>query len=234
MNKLVVANLKMNLNYEEAKKYKETLKSYIDNLVICPPYIYLDVMNSDNYILGSQDGYYVDKGAYTGEISFAQLKTIGVKYSIIGHSERRHKFGETDEIVKNKLNACINNGIMPILCVGETEEERELNKTFEVIETQLKVLEGMNIKNIIIAYEPVWAIGSGKTPTEDEIHEVHKYIRELLTNVYNMESIIMYGGSVNLSNIKSISNIDGVDGMLIGSASIDPNNLLNMIKEIEM
>lgn len=229
--KLIIANLKMNLTLEDILKYKETIKDKYNNLIIAPSYIYLKEMESNNYDIASQDGYNIDKGAYTGEVSFNQLKSLGVKYSIIGHSERRQLFNETNEIIKDKFISAINNDITPILCIGETKEERLSNKLKDVIELQLKtIFDNIEINNAIIAYEPVWAIGTGLTPTEKEIEEAHKYIKELLDK-YNINSKILYGGSVNLNNIKSFSKLENVDGFLIGSASLDPNNLLDMIKE---
>lgn len=229
--KLIIANLKMNLTLEEMLKYKETIKERHDNLIIAPPYIYLDIMKSQNYDTASQDGYYVDSGAYTGEVSFNQLKSMNINYSIIGHSERRQKFNETNDIVKQKYISAINNRITPIVCVGETQEERLSNKTFDIIEEEIKVLLDEKTESIIIAYEPIWAIGTGLTPTLEEIESIHKFIKDLL-NKYNFNSKILYGGSVNLNNIKEFSKSEHIDGFLIGSASLDPNNLLNMMNEI--
>jgi triosephosphate isomerase len=235
MNKLIVANLKMNHSLEDMKIYKDTLSQHIDNLIVCPSYIYLDLMKSDNYILGSQDGFYEDKGSYTGEVSFYQLKEMGVEYSIIGHSGRRYKLNESNETINKKLISCINNKIKPILCIGETKEQKELNETFNVIKFQLnEALKNVEIRELIVAYEPVWSIGSGNIPTNEEILEVHKYIKELLTSEYNVTPIVLYGGSVNKDNIKEISNIDGVDGMIIGTACVNPNDLLDALREIKM
>ncbi len=232
MKKIIVANLKMNFNLEEAISYKNAINSKFDNLIICPPYIYLRDMISDNYNLGSQDGYFIDKGAYTGEISFLQLKSMGVKFSIVGHSERRHKLIEDNNIIKNKYIACINNKIVPILCVGETLEERQNNETIEVIKNQLEtIFREFKINNAIIAYEPVWAIGTNITPSLEEIEEVHKNIDAIMKDL-NIETKILYGGSVNINNIESFSKSDYIDGFLIGSASLDPENLMNMIKII--
>lgn len=229
--KLIIANLKMNLTLDKILDYKKIINEKQEGLIIAPPYIYLDIMKSQNYDIASQDGYYVDSGAYTGEVSFNQLKSIGVNYSIIGHSERRQKFNESNNIVKEKYLSSIKNGITPIVCVGETKEERLSNKTFDIIEEEIKVLMDSKTESIIIAYEPIWAIGTGLTPTLEEIESVHKFIKEIL-NKYNLNSKILYGGSVNLNNIKEFSKSDHIDGFLIGSASLDPNNLLNMINEI--
>ncbi len=229
--KLIIANLKMNLTLDKILDYKKIINEKQEGLIIAPPYIYLDIMKSQNYDIASQDGYYVDNGAYTGEVSFNQLKSMGVNYSIIGHSERRQKFNETNNIVKEKYLSSLRNGITPIVCVGETKEERLSNKTFDIIEEEIKVLMDSKTESIIIAYEPIWAIGTGLTPTLEEIESVHKFIKEIL-NKYNLNSKILYGGSVNLNNIKEFSKSDHIDGFLIGSASLDPNNLLNMINEI--
>ena len=230
MKKIIVANLKMNFGLDEAINYKNSINEKFDNLIVCPPYIYIRDMMSDNYIIGSQDGYYIDKGAYTGEISFNQLNSIGVKYSIIGHSERRHKLFEDNKIVKDKYVACLNNNITPILCVGETLEERQNNKTLEIIRFQLEsIFKDYKIENVIIAYEPVWAIGTNVTPTLIEIEEVHQNIKNIM-NELNIETKILYGGSVNINNIEAFSKSNYIEGFLIGSASLDPNNLMKMIK----
>lgn len=232
--KLLVANLKMNLSMDEIINYKKVIEdSDINNLIICPPNIYLSLLKSDKYSLSSQNGYYIDKGAYTGEVSFFQLNSLGIKYSLIGHSERRHVFNESDELISLKVDSCIKNKIIPILCVGETKEERDNGNILKVIENQIDIaLDGKNIDNIIIAYEPVWAIGTGVIPTINEINEVHLHIKEMSTK-YNINVNILYGGSVNSSNIKEICNLDSVDGVLIGSASNDPNNLIDMYNEIK-
>lgn len=229
--KLIIANLKMNLTLDKILDYKKIINEKQEGLIIAPPYIYLDIMKSQNYDIASQDGYYVDNGAYTGEVSFNQLKSMGVNYSIIGHSERRQKFNETNNIVKEKYLSSLRNGITPIVCVGETKEERLSNKTFDIIEEEIKILLDAKTESIIVAYEPIWAIGTGLTPTLEEIESVHKFIKDLITK-YNLNSKILYGGSVNLNNIKEFSKSEHIDGFLIGSASLDPDNLLNMIKEI--
>lgn len=229
-NKLIVANLKVNFSLEEAMDYKSKINEKFDNLVICPSYLYIKEMISDHYEIGSQDGFYIDKGAYTGEVSFHQLQNIGVKYSIIGHSERRHKFLETNEIVKLKYDSCLNHKIIPILCVGETKEERDSKNVFEVIKSQIEsVFSDKTIEDVIIAYEPVWAIGTNVTPTLNEIEEVHIYIRSLLKDL-GIDSRVLYGGSVNLNNIEEFSKSYHIDGFLIGSASLDPDDLMKMIK----
>ncbi len=231
MEKLIVANLKMNFSLSDAINYKGSINKKYSNLIICPPYVYIDKMKSENYDIGSQDGYYKDKGAYTGEVSFSQLKSLGVQYSIIGHSERRHILGESNQIVKEKFDSCINNQIIPILCVGETKEERDNNQVNEVIMNQIDTIFN-NIEGhitCIIAYEPVWAIGTSITPSLKEIEDVHIYIKNIMSK-YNVEYRILYGGGVNLSNINEFSKSNMIDGFLIGSASLDPLNLEKMIE----
>lgn len=225
MNKLMIANLKMNLTLEEIINYKQVIENNpIPNLLICPSSIHLSLLKSDKYELCSQNGYHIDKGAYTGENSFYQLKNLGINYSLIGHSERRNVFNEDDNLILLKVESCIKNGMIPILCIGEKKEERESGETFSVIEKQINTaLSNKSVENIIIAYEPVWAIGTGLTPTIDDIEKVHLYIKNILKDVK-----VLYGGSVNLSNIKEICSVDAVDGVLIGGASNNPNNLIEM------
>ncbi len=234
MKKIVIANLKMNLNNDEMKNYKTVIESSgIEGLIICPSFIFLSDMKSDKYDLCAQNGYYNDKGAYTGEISFYQLNSLGIKYSLIGHSERRHVFKETDEDMNMKMQSCLRNNIIPVLCIGETKEERENNKTKEVLENQIKIaLKDIDLSNIIIAYEPVWAIGTGLIPTMDEINSIHLHIKKVLKELLNIDSKVLYGGSVNISNIGEITALDNVDGVLIGGASNDPNNLVLMYNKM--
>lgn len=235
MDKLIVANLKMNLNFEQIKEYKKIIgESDIKNFILCPSYIYLNYMKSNSYEVCSQNGYYKDEGACTGEISFYQLNKLGIKYSLIGHSERRHVFNESNDLISLKMENCIKNNVTPILCVGETEEDKNKGLTNEVIDTQINTaLSKVKLSDVIIAYEPVWAIGTGLTPTIDDINNIHLHIKEMLKSVHNIESKVLYGGSVKLNNIKEIIENQNVDGVLIGSASNDPNNLLNMYNEVK-
>lgn len=230
MNKIIAANLKMNLSYDEIKEYKKVIENSNINFIIAPSNIYLSEMNSNIYSLCAQNGYYKDDGAYTGEVSFKQLSNIGVKYSLIGHSERRHIFNETLEDVSNKITSCIENNIMPILCVGETKDERDNGIAFDVVTNQIDTaLSNKNIKDIIIAYEPVWSIGTGVIPTMNDISLMHNHIKTI-TSKYKDDVKVLYGGSVKLDNIEDISKLDSVDGVLVGGASLDPNNLIEMSK----
>jgi len=238
VKKIIALNLKMNLNYEEALNYVETLSNEkLDKhgIVVLPSYIYLDMFRKLEYNLGAQNVYFEDKGAYTGEISPSQLKTLGISYALIGHSERRIHFNEDNELINKKIKGSLRNNLNIILCVGETEEEKDLNKTSFVLEQQL-IADLNNIENsnnIIIAYEPVWAIGSGKVPKNEEIEESIKFIKSIVNRKYNIEPKVLYGGSVNKENINTILKINNVDGVLVGSASVDPKYLISMIKSVE-
>lgn len=231
MDKLIVTNFKMNLSKEEVLEYKKIVEnSDIKNLIISPSNIYLDLMSSNKYDLCAQNGYYEDFGTHTGEVSFKQLKSLGVKYSLIGHSETRNM---SNEDIPLKLKSCINNGIVPILCVGNDINEKDTSKLFCILDKELKILSGLKINDIIIAYEPTWAIGTGVTPSLENIKGVHTYIKNVLSKVYNIKCKVIYGGSVNMSNIKEICSIEEVDGVLIGSSSLNPNNLLKMYNNIK-
>ena len=231
MDKLIVTNFKMNLSKEEVLEYKKIVEnSDIKNLIISPSNIYLDLMSSNKYDLCAQNGYYEDFGTHTGEVSFKQLKRLGVKYSLIGHSETRNM---SNEDIPLKLKSCINNGIVPILCVGNDINEKDTSKLFCILDKELKNLSGLKINDIIIAYEPTWAIGTGVTPSLENIKSVHTYIKNVLSKVYNIKCKVIYGGSVNMSNIKEICSIEEVDGVLIGSSSLNPNNLLKMYNKIK-
>ncbi len=202
------------------------------DVVICPPFTALsevaEVLSESDIGLGAQDMYWQEEGAFTGEISAPMLKDAGCRYVIIGHSERRQFFGETNETVNKKLKAALEHGLTPILCVGENLQEREANKTFEVIQNHiingLQEISAELMLKTVIAYEPVWAIGTGKTATDQQAQEAHKYIRGLLRKSYGddiAESVrIQYGGSVNPENIAGLIAKPDVDGALVGGASL--------------
>ncbi len=236
---IIAGNWKMNKTREEARTLVENLKNIINNsdsdnceIIICAPFTNLEtvikVAEGSNIKIAAQNCHFEDSGAFTGEISPIMLKEMGVEYVIIGHSERRQYFAETDVTINKKIIACLNHGIKPILCVGETLEERELNITEEVISKQIKVaLNNVsidNIRNVVIAYEPVWAIGTGKTSSAEQANEVCKHIRNILGILYNKEvanSItIQYGGSMNPSNANELLVQPDIDGGLIGGASL--------------
>ena len=231
-----VANWKMNFNSSDTKSFlenweKKDLNNKEVKTIFCPSFTELNttaelLQNSDSE-LGAQNVYYLSNGAYTGEISCRMLKDLGCNWVIIGHSERRAIFGETDEMVCHKLNKLTSENMYPIVCIGETKDERENGKTEEVLSRQLLVAfenqKGKNIEHTVIAYEPVWAIGTGITATIDMISEAHQCIRNIFnTNGFNGNEIsILYGGSVTNENAAELSSITDVDGFLVGGASLD-------------
>lgn len=229
MNKLFVLNHKMNLLSDEIDNYINILNIYGKNkkIIIAPSNIYLKTfVEKSCFDICTQNGYYKDSGAYTGEVSFKQLKSLGINYAIIGHSERRKNFKETDEIINMKIKSCISNRIIPILCVGETYEERNNREMYLKVAEQLtKDLEGNSPQKIIIAYEPIWSIGTGITPKPEEITAMINYINEILKSIPQIDYNILYGGSVDDNNISDILNIDHVDGVLIGGASLNIDKL---------
>lgn len=202
------------------------------DIVICPAYTLLaylaDDLEDSNVAIGAQDIYWQEEGAFTGEVSPVMLLDAGCRYVIVGHSERRQFFGDTNETVNKKIKACLKHGLTPIVCVGENLQEREANKTFRVIEDHINNglvdISSYDILNLVIAYEPVWAIGTGKTATPEQAQEVHKFIRDLLKKNYGQEVAdsvrIQYGGSVKPENITELMNKPDVDGALVGGASL--------------
>ena len=211
-------------------------------IVICPPATDLsdvgEMLIESNVHMGAQNCYWEAEGAFTGEISTSMIKSVGCKYVIIGHSERRKYFGETDETVNKRLKAVIDSGLFPILCVGETLEEREAGKTMEVVKTQVTgALRGFDeayLDTLIVAYEPVWAIGTGKTATPGQAQEVHAMIRGLLSELYSEafseSKRILYGGSVKPDNIEKLMHEKDIDGGLIGGASLKSDGFVDIIK----
>ncbi len=201
-------------------------------VVLCPAFTALsevaEVLNETGIGLGAQDSYWQNEGAFTGEVSPLMLKDAGCQYVIIGHSERRQFFGETNLTVNNKIKAALKSGLVPIICVGENLQERESNNTFKVIENHLKGglvdISAEEVLKSVIAYEPVWAIGTGKTATPDQAQEVHKFMRDLLRKLYGEEVAsavrIQYGGSVKPENIVELISKPDVDGALVGGASL--------------
>ena len=193
---------------------------------------------SDNIGLGAQNVFYEDEGAFTGEISIKMLVSAGCRYVIIGHSERRQYFGETDESVNKKIKAAISENLIPVFCIGESEQERDLEETFSVLDKQVaKGLENFSendLLNLVIAYEPIWAIGTGKTATPDQVQEVHGFLRSSIEKKFgnNLAKIvrILYGGSVKPDNISGLMELPDVDGALVGGASLDPETFSKLTK----
>ncbi|MDD2435399.1 MAG: triose-phosphate isomerase [Bacilli bacterium] len=237
--KLVVANLKMNFVYDEIKSYILQAKKEIttSQVVICPTSIYIPYFLQGNYALGVQNTADDSEGVYTGELSPKQAYSMGVKYTILGHSERRIKFNEDDLMVNKKVIEAIKHNLTVILCVGETQSERALRKTEQVVKRQLiNCLRGLEydmFHNIVIAYEPVWAIGSNITPTVEDIIGITNYIKNAVSSSYQYENIrVLYGGSVNEKNIRELNSINEVDGFLVGTASLDFQKLTKIINVV--
>lgn len=244
---IIAGNWKLNNTTREAAEFVTLLKRDLSevtdvDIVVCPVFTALsvmaDILTESNIGLGAQDVYWEDSGAFTGEVSAPLLKEIGVQYVIIGHSERRQYFGETNQTVNKKIRAALNHGLTPIVCIGEMLRERENNKTFEVIRTQCKEsLAGFDadeMKRMVVAYEPVWAIGTGQTATPAQAQEVHRFIRELLTKMHNEEAAetvrIQYGGSVKPENIAELMAQRDIDGALVGGASLKADSFVPIVK----
>lgn len=246
MRKTIIAgNWKMNKTNTETKEFFNKLLTLVENVeanvVVAVPFTSLqtavDITKNSIIKIAAQNMNSKLSGAYTGEISPLMLKDLGVEYVILGHSERREYYGETDEIINEKVKSAIDNGLTAILCIGEKLEEREAGITNKVVETQLvnglKDVCEVGIKNVVIAYEPVWAIGTGKTATPAMAEEVHKFIRDLLERLYNkeiaQEITVQYGGSMNPSNVVELLNEENIDGGLIGGASLEPESFIKLI-----
>lgn len=234
--KYLVCNFKNKLLKDDILKYN---KSLVDietkvKLVLCPPSIYLDMFDKSGYELGVQDiSSFMDK-TITGEIEATQVKSMDAKYVIVGHSERRIYRHEINIDFINKINNAVENELNVIYCIGETLNEKENGRTYEVLEKQIsEVLNNVEIKNIMIAYEPVWAIGTGKVPEADEIKENIKFINDIIMEKYEEKLDILYGGSVNDTNIGELCTIKGLNGFLVGGASLDPNKVKGMLIEME-
>lgn len=243
----IAGNWKMNKTASEAEKmlieFKAKLAEFNGklNIAVCPAFTALEtsskVLKGSNIAIGSQDISAKDSGAYTGEVSAKMLLDIGVKYAIVGHSERRQYHAETDALINAKAKKALSSGVLPIVCIGETLEERESGRMSSVITTQTKgSLAGLTAEEIVkttIAYEPVWAIGTGKTASPAQAQEVHALIRKLLTDAYGTEVaekvIIQYGGSVKPDNSNELMNQKDIDGALVGGASLEVEVFYNLI-----
>jgi len=243
----IAGNWKMNTDREGAVDLAGGLVSRLKDvetvdMAVCPPFVYLDAvakaLNSSNIALGAQNIYFEPNGAFTGEISCKMLKDVCCTYVIIGHSERRHKIGETDELINKKISAAITSGLLPIFCVGELLEQREAGKTAQVVTRQIKEgLAGLTAEKVLavtIAYEPVWAIGTGVNATPDQAQQVHAMIRELLADMYDNslagQMRIQYGGSAKPANTAELMACPDVDGLLVGGASLKADDFATMIK----
>lgn len=233
----------MNLNWDQAAELVDTLKKARKpsdvEVIIAPPALYLSGLRGGEGIhLSSQNVHWADSGAYTGEISASQLVSIGINYAIIGHSERRAMFHESDEMIANKVKALIEQGITPIFCCGESLEERESGNHFEVIKNQVEKgvlgLSQNDFSQCVIAYEPVWAIGTGKTASSEQAQEIHAFIRSLVAQTFDEATAdstsILYGGSCKPSNADELFACPDVDGGLIGGAALKAEDFLAIIE----
>lgn len=233
---IIAGNWKMNKTLDEALKLVEELKPLVKNakcdVVICPPYVCLSevikAVKGTNIKVGAQNMHYEESGAYTGEVSPHMLRSIGVDYVIIGHSERRQYFAETDKSINKKIKKAFEHDMIPIVCCGETLDERELNITHEVLGKQVKLdlagIENEKIEKLVVAYEPIWAIGTGRTATDEQANETIGYIRSVIASMYGKETAekirIQYGGSVKPYTIKAQMAQPEIDGALVGGASL--------------
>lgn len=246
MRKSIIAgNWKMNNTIEEGLKLVEELKSLVKDakcdVVVCPPFIALDAVlkavKGTNIKVGAQNMHFEEKGAYTGEVAPQMLTQMGVEYVIIGHSERRQYFNETDETVNKKVKKALEHNLIPIACCGESLEERETNVTEEVLGKQIRVdlagLTAEQVEKVVVAYEPIWAIGTGKTATDEQANETIAYIRGVIASMYGKEVAdkvrIQYGGSVKPNTIKAQMAQSDIDGALVGGASLKAEDFAGIV-----
>ncbi len=231
--KLVVGNFKMNLNLEDINDYIIFFqdKEY-SNVVFAPPSIYLQMFQEAGLVVASQDVSFASSGAYTGDISASQLKSIGVGYSIVGHSERR-KYYHDDQYVNDKLKQLINEDIIPILCIGETKEEKDNGITLDILKSEIdEAFNGLDPSNIIIAYEPIWSIGTGVIPTNEDIEKTISFIKSYLNETYHVNNKVLYGGSVSNKNINELEKVNVIDGYLVGGCSIKKDDFNSLILNV--
>lgn len=238
MKKLIVANLKANLSMSDIGDYIFNINTNLNtnhDVVICPSYIHIPFFTSEKFELGAQDVSIYNNGSYTGEITSEQLKSSNVKYVIVGHSERRELFDEKENIIKLKLKQCFKSDLIPILCVGETKDDKLSNRTSQVIRrTLLETLNGFSkedLSKLVIAYEPIWSIGTGITPTIKEIEEIISFIKDIIRSAYKVDIKVLYGGSVKEDNINKLKEVGNLDGLLIGGAS---NNAITFSKIVDL
>jgi len=243
---LIAGNWKMYKTGPEAEETAARLVELVGpdatvDVMIAPPFTALSqvarVLRSSPIALGAQNLHWEAEGAFTGEISTGMLKTAGCAYVLIGHSERRQYFGESDEGVHRKTRAALESGLIPVVCIGESESEREAGETFSVLDKQVRLgLEGLSLRgpqDLVVAYEPVWAIGTGKTATKEQAQEAHAFIREKLVQTFGGEMAagirILYGGSVKPGNVKDLMAMPDIDGALVGGASLKPDTFAEII-----
>ena len=241
---IIAGNWKMNKTIAEAVEFVNDIKGKLNDadvdVVICAPFTLLkdlkEVTKGSNIKIGAQNMHFAENGAFTGEISSTMLKELSIDYVIIGHSERRQYFSETNETCNKKVLKALEVGIDPILCCGETLEERETDKTKDVVKTQvisgLANVKAEDLSKVVIAYEPIWAIGTGKTATAKQANDVISYIREVIASLYGElanQVRIQYGGSVKPSNVVEIMGQSDIDGALVGGASLEPSDYIALV-----
>ena len=247
--KIIIGNWKMNMTREEAKSLLSVMKERVKNtevdVAFAVPFTAMEtaanVLKESNIMLGSQNVHSEPRGAYTGEISVEMLKDVGVQCCIVGHSERRQYFSETDEQVNKKIKALLEANITPVVCVGETLSQRESGEHLDLIRMQVKKaladIDSMRVDEVIIAYEPLWAIGTGVTATKEQAEEVCSFIRYVVAEAYGVaisnKVRVLYGGSVNEKNAKELFEMENIDGALVGGASLKPTfiEVINAAKE---
>ncbi|MFA5805159.1 MAG: triose-phosphate isomerase [Melioribacteraceae bacterium] len=248
--KVIAGNWKMNNDLNGTVSLISDLKKELNGnnveveVIICPPFTSLETASTllkDSTIkLGAQNMYFEENGAFTGEVSISMIKSVGCEYVILGHSERRTIFNESDQVINKKIKTAIKFGLKPIFCIGETLEEREKGITFKVVETQvqngLKDLSESDLSNLIIAYEPVWAIGTGRNATPQQAQEVHQFIRGLISKLYSSnfarQLVIQYGGSVKADNAKELLSQPDIDGALVGGACLKADSFAKIINAV--
>ena len=241
--KIIAANWKMNKNTEDSvefiNKLRRDVAENIDSeIIVFPSAISLEKVSelckNSNIIVGAQNCHWESSGAFTGEISVEMIKSVGAKYVLVGHSERRNYFLENDETINKKIKKVVSSGLMAVLCIGENFEQHLKSLTKNILETQLKSgLNGVSfedLKNIVIAYEPVWAIGTGKAVEPNEADEIGEFIKNIIFNEFGANIPVIYGGSVNLTNAVDLLSLKNIDGVLIGGASLDEKSLSKIIK----
>ncbi|WP_087972618.1 triose-phosphate isomerase [Oceanobacillus rekensis] len=245
--KIIAGNWKMNKVFSEANQFVDEVVGKVpdsDNVeaIVCAPFPYLaslvEKTNGSKVKVAAQNMHFEDNGAYTGEVSPVMLKDIGVSHVVLGHSERREYFAETDETVNKKTHAAFNNGLTPIVCVGETLEQREANETMNHVETQVKkAIEGLTDEQVaetIVAYEPIWAIGTGKTASSEDANDVCAHIRNVIKEVTSdaiaEKVVIQYGGSVKPANVEELLSQSDIDGALVGGASLEAESFLQLVE----
>ncbi len=235
MKNLIAANWKMHFDVKEAedtaKRMASTIKFNGIDIVVCANFTHLDrlngIFNAGSIKLGAQNMYFEERGAFTGEVSPLMLKAVGCEYVIIGHSERRHIFNEDDELINKKVKSAIEHNLIPIFCIGETYDEREKKQAFSVIERQIESgLRDVDIENVIVAYEPVWAIGTGVAADMATIDKMHNFVRPFVDDVP-----ILYGGSVKPNNAEELAHIENLNGFLVGGASLKAEDFKEIIEK---